>query len=85
MIWELLTDPLARYYWLKQWYGDTVGIVEYLAQWVQEYSTPEDTRKIGILCVILLAMVIGWKWKELVRKPIKGETIADLFKKDRKE
>jgi len=70
-----LTDSLARYYWIKHWYGECQGIVEYLAEMVRDYSTPDDAKAVGICFVIVIALAIGLKGAELVRKPEEGESI----------
>jgi hypothetical protein len=74
-MWDLLTDPLVRYYWWEKWYGDTKGIVEFLAVWVRDYTTPADAKMIGIMFVIVIALLIGWRGAEMLRQPIKGETL----------
>jgi hypothetical protein len=77
------TDGLARYYWLEHWYGDCVGIVEYLGEWVRDYSTPEDAKKIGLCAVIVLAMLVGWYGAEFMKRPKNGDTIwKKLFNKE---
>lgn len=80
------TDSLARWYWFKHWYGECQGIVEYLADLVREYSTPQDAKAVGICFVIVIALAIGLKGAELIRKPDEGETIwKKLFNKEEDE
>lgn len=81
MAWhELFTDSLVRHYWLEKWWGDTKGIVEYLAEWVREYTTPEDAKVAGILFVIVICITIAIRTVDFMRKPAEGETIWEVLK-----
>lgn len=81
MAWyEIITDPLVRYYWLEKWYGDCKGIVEYLAEWVREYTTPEDAKLAGICFVILICATVAVRTANFMREPAKGETLLDKLK-----
>jgi hypothetical protein len=82
MAWhEIITDRLVRHYWIEKWWGDTKGIVEYLAEWVRDYTTPEDAKVAGICFVILISLTIAIRTVDFLRKPAKGETIWESLKK----
>ncbi len=82
MAWtDIITDPLVRHYWIEKWWGETKGMVEYLAEWVQDYTTPEDAKVVGICFVILIAVTIAVRTADFMRKPAEGETIWEVLKK----
>lgn len=81
-MWDILTDALVRHYWLQKWFEGTKGIVEYLAEWVREYSTPEDAKAVGICFVIIVCLMLGFKGAQFLRKPLKGETLLDALRND---
>ena len=87
MAWhDLITDPLVRHYWLEKWYGECQGIVEYLGEWVREYTTPEDAKVAGILFVIVICMTVAIRTVNFLTRPREGETIwQSLFNKEDKE
>ena len=84
-VWDIITDPLTRHYFYEEWYKGTKGIVEYVAEWVRDYSTTQDTKVIGILGIMTLAMIVAWKWKEIIPQPKPGENIWDVLIGRRKE
>lgn len=87
MAWhDLFTDSLVRFYWLEKWYGECQGIVEYLGEWVREYSTPEDAKAVGILFVIVICMTVAVRTVNFMREPRKGDSIwKQLFNKEEDE
>jgi len=77
-----LNDPLRRkldmwgrlewYYFIKDKYGDCVGIVEYISEWAATRGTPEDVKKIGIVAMIVIALLVGWYAAEFIKNPNAG-------------
>jgi hypothetical protein len=72
---ELFTDSLVRYYWLEKWYGDCVGIVEFLAEWVREITTPRDAKIAGILIVITGCVCVAIRTVDFMKQPRQGDSI----------
>ena len=62
---------LEWYYFMKQWYGDCVGIVEYLGEYIRQNSHLDDIKKIGYLASVLIIMLIALKAGEFLKNPNK--------------
>ena len=60
---------LEWYYWIKDKYGDCVGIVEYLSEWASAGSHPEDVKKLGYVVAVLIIMLLAFKAGEFLKKP----------------
>jgi hypothetical protein len=82
MAWhDIITDSLVRHYWLEKWWGDCKGVVEYLSEWVRDYTTPEDAKLAGIGFVVVICITLAIRGVEFLRKPAEGETIWETLKK----
>lgn len=59
-----MTNPLTWgslewYYFIENHFGDIKGIVEYLSEFACADSTPNDVKLLGILCMIIIALIVG--------------------------
>jgi hypothetical protein len=66
---------LEWYYFIKDKYGDCVGIVEYLSEYAASHGTPEDVKSIGYVAAVVIIMLVALKACEIVRNPNQEERL----------
>jgi hypothetical protein len=67
MLNPLTWGRLEWYYFIEDKYGDAEGIVECLSNWACAGGTPDDVKAIGIVCIIIIALLVGHRGAEIFK------------------